>query len=665
MPPFVLGVSAVACLAAFHWLLIGLATVGAFRFWFLATPLLGAAVGCAIVTVVRLSAIDRLSVAMLTLVGLLLYLPPAEGLALTGDAAIYLTEGITIARTGGLTTVHAPLAALPPETRTLFTITADEQFPGGAFQSYAGMVYRSYYIADAATATIATSRMPLTMVWFAFIYRVAGVAVALYSTPLFALLALLVLYATARRLMAWPRALLVTLLLAVSYTQIYFGRISYAEIYGQFWTVAGILTALYWIERRTPWLLVATCFFWATTWAGRIDALFLLPTTALLLIYAGLARDRRTLSAVAGSLPVLALLVILGTNQAYVSATVEILYRRWPWLSWALVAALLLLPVVTWIAWQWGRPLQRLLQWIAPALHGIVFALTTFVVLWATLPNPLRDATVTRSFQEIIWFSSAYVTPLFYWLVLLGIGRLLWQGYDSKTFWLLATFYSMGIFFLSSYTSARVYPVSLRRLVSDLLPLMTLLVGMALAAPTPGATQGMGWLTTLLAVIRPIWQWSRWVIMLVAIGWMAFLGRPLWTIHEGVGTIAVLEEIQAALPADAVLIFEDQDSDSWVAWLAAPLYARYGAWTLILDGDTPEPALWQQATAALMATGRPVYVVTQQADLPPTLQPAGYRAILERQISWQSTLIGQTRAPYPPPIWDFAHPLKFYRLAVE
>ncbi|MCB0182767.1 MAG: glycoside hydrolase family 97 N-terminal domain-containing protein, partial [Caldilineaceae bacterium] len=529
---------------------------------------------------------------------------------------------------------------------------------------YEGILYRSYYMADAATATIATSRMPLSTVWFAFAYALAGVRAALYSTPLFALLSLLLLYAVARRLFHWPLALMVAMVVAVSYPQIYFGRLSYAEIFGQFWTLAGILTALRWVERRSPPLLVLTLFFWATTWAGRIDALLLLPATYLLFIYAALVRDRRALIAVGLTLPLLAALLYLGTNDAYAGATLEIQQWRWPWFGNALLALLLLAPLSTLLAWLWGRPIQAMLIRIRPLLHLLAFGALAFVLLWATVPNPLRNAGTTRYYQEIIWFSSAYLTPLFYWLVLLGVGRLLWGGYDAQRFWLLASFASLAAVFFYTYTSARVYPVSLRRLTSDLLPLMALLIGVALTAfPTHGSqeTERSPWVS-LRTRLATLWQWGRWPVAVTLLLWMGWLSRPLLPIHEGVGTVAYLATLHNAIPDDAVLIFEDQDSDSWVGWLSAPLYSLYGDWTLLLDGDTPDPALWHDAVNALAASGRTVYVVTQQPAYPPALELPGYTATLALELPWQSTLIGQTNAPYPPPIWDFIHPLRLYRL---
>ncbi len=643
------GIGALGALAAAHWLLIALTRLHQFQLWLLVSPLLVLTVAGALWAFWQQQWRDRAIVVGLCALGLWLYTPPAEELALSGDAAIYLNEGAFVARTGGDSTQFAPLASLSPATRTLFYLTSREQLPAHPIQSYDGLLFRGYYVQDAATATIQLSRMPLSTVWLALAHILGGLPLALASTPGFAILGLLLLYATARQLYAWPVALWTTLLLAVSYTQIHFGRAAYAEIYGQLWTVAGILTALYWIQERAPHWLLLTGLFWVTTWAGRIDALLLLGSFGLLLIYAAVERDRRSLRWVLLSLPCYGGLIWLGTNGGYVGATYEFLQIRWPWFGGALMALAVALPLAVAVAWLWGRAIQRLLQHVAPLLHGLLLLLTAFVILWATLPNPLREPTVTRNFQEIIWFSSDYLSPLLYWLVLLGIGRLLLGGYTARTFWLLATFYSLGTIFFYSYTSANVYPVSLRRLISDVLPLMVLLAGQVLAKP---------WSI-------PGWRWWRWMIAIGPLLWMLWLSWPLLQIEEGAGTAAFLAEVHATLPTDAILIFEDQDDNSWVGWLAAPLYSFYGRWTLLLDGEIPDPTLWPIAVEALAATGRPIYLITQQDPLPAPLLPPGHRATLTTQMEWRSTMIGQTRKPYPPPVWNFAHPLYIYALEAE
>ncbi|MEZ4680168.1 MAG: hypothetical protein R2932_38715 [Caldilineaceae bacterium] len=153
------------------------------------------------------------------------------------------------------------------------------------------------------------------------------------------------------------------------------------------------------MERRHPALLATAIGCWVTTWAGRVDALLLLPGDWLA-PHLCWARPGSTHARLVALLtPLFALLIYLSTNRAYVGATFELLAMQRPWFYGALFALVALLPLGTGIAWLWGGPIQRLLQRVAPLLHVVLFLLTAFVILWATVPNPLRDPTITRKFQ--------------------------------------------------------------------------------------------------------------------------------------------------------------------------------------------------------------------------------------------------------------------------
>jgi hypothetical protein len=149
---------------------------------------------------------------------------------------------------------------------------------------------------------------------------------------------------------------------------------------------------------------------------------------------------------------------------------------------------------------------------------------------------------------------------------------------------------------------------------------------------------------------------------MVALGWMGWLGWPVYQQAESKGTLAFIQELHEALPSDGVFLFENQDENSWIGWLAAPLYSLYGDWALRLDSDDPDPALLAQAVQEFQASGRTVYLVSQQNPPPSALIPPGATATLTLERLWQSSLIGQTRAPYPPPYWEFAHPVYLFKV---
>ena len=679
--PWQAGPLAVGALLLATWLLIGLAELGWFKGWPVVLPLLVVALAATVLAWWRQPMIERWTIAGLVIVGGLLYTPPAEHLPLFGDSAIYVNEAAYLARTGGLTGIYEPLAALSPAAQAPFYVSSSEQMPNTPLQSYAGFVYGGYYLTDLTGSTLQASRQPLSEVWLALWMKLVGVRGSLYNTALWGVAGLVVLYLTARHFVTQPLALWAALLLGVSYPQIHFAKAPYSEIPGQWWTLLGFYFALRWIEGRRPWSLVLVLLCWTTAWSGRIDAILLLSGVGLLGLMAATWREGSSLRWAIGVIPICALLVWLAANGPYVGATYEIVTIIWPWFGAALLALLLALPLAVASFWFLGRPLQAWLQRLAPVIHLLLFAGALFVIGWSTIPNPWRVSEVTRRFQEIIWFSSYYLTPLFFWLALAGVGWLFWKGYNAKELLLLGLALTLSALFFMNYTVAPVYPVALRRLISDVLPLLSLLAAVALAASA--APEGRNrYEQTTPPQPSPNWGGSRLldddnsslsslgrvrvgftaVLAIIALVWMGWLSWPVIQQREGEGSLAFLQELHEALPPDGVFLFENQDDNSWIGWLAAPLYSLYGDWALRLDSDEPDPAVLAQAIKEFNTSGRTAYLVSQQNPPPPSLIPPGATATLVLERLWQSTLIGQTRTPYPPPYWEFAHPVYVFKV---
>ncbi len=654
------GALALAALAAAAWLLIALARSGNFAWWPAALPLVALALVFGSAAWWRSSRFDKEATAALFVLAALLYLPPAQTLAMTGDAAIYAGDGAYIARTGGMTGEFAPLAPLSPETRDLFFISSSEQFGGGiSATAYQGIIYGSYYVVDEginpdgsrSAPTIRTARMPQVESWLALLFTTGSLSAPFYLSPLFGALALCLLYAVARRLYRQWIALWVAVLVAISYPQIYLARAPLAEIAGQFWTFAALLLALRWLDEKHPWQLAATLLLWATAWSARIDSILLIGPAALLLMWAGVRRDGRCLRAALLTAPAVIALGYLGSNPVYVGATAELAVQFINLLGPAAVTVGVGLPLLVGAAWLWG-PLSCAEIWprVRVPASVLIFVAATFVVLWSTVPNPWRDPAITRHFQEIPWFSSTYVTPLLYWLALVGVGVLLWRGFNAPEGFILLTALGLGAAYFYTYSSAPVYPISLRRLIGEVIPLMALLAGFAVAA-----------LDRLL--VRPrVRRVLQVVVAGVALLWMGAQSIPLLANHEARDELADVAALHAQLPADGVFIFEPQDADSWIGWLAAPLYSLYGDWALLLESDDPAPDALALAIREFEAAGRTAYILSQSSPAPATLTPPGYRATQVLASSWSSALIGQTRPPNQPIFWEFTQPLNMYRL---
>lgn len=646
------GVLALAALAGASWLLIALARSGFFAFWSLSLPFLAVALWLGGVAWLRSTRFDKWATTALFVLAALLYLPPAQTLALTGDAAIYAGAGSYIARTGGMSGTFEPLVPLSTPSRDLFYISSDEQFDGViAATAYAGLAYGSFYIVDDGPPTLRTARMPQVESWLALLFKSGSLRAPFFLSPIFGALALCLLYAVARRLHRPWIALWVAALLGVSYPQVYLARAPLAEIVGQFWTLAALLLALRWLAEKRPWQLAAALLLWTTAWSARIDSVLLIGPAALLLMWAAVQRDGHSLRAALLSAPVVIGLGILGSNPVYVGATAELAVQFIGLLGPTAAVVGIGLPLLLGAAWLWG-PRLHAGAWprVRRPVSLLILAIAAFVVLWSTIPNPWRDPAITRHFQEILWFSSAYVTPLLYWLALAGMGVLLLRGFDAPQGFLLLTTVGLGAAYFYTYTTSPDYPISLRRLVSDVLPLLTLMGGYALSAPAAPS-------------LRPAQVRALQVgIACIGLIWMSMVSFPLLSQHEARDEVADLESLHAQLPANGVYLFEPQDGDSWVGWLAAPLYSLYADWALLLESDTPAPDALAVAIQEFAAAGRDVYIVSQRSPAPAALTPPGYTATPVISTTWTSSLIGQTRAPYPPTYWEFALPLYVYRM---
>lgn len=650
------GYAALICLAGSAWLLIVLARVAAFSLWPLALLPLLAALALGGIAWLRCDRFDRLAALGLLLLAALLYLPPAQHIALSGDAAIYPNEAFYLLRTGRLNGVHEALAALSPESRDLFVVDSDEQFGGVVIpKAYDGILYGGYYVSDAEQAEITSSRMPQAIVWMALAAAAAGPAAPFFVSFFAACVALLALYALAAQVIArhadsrWV-ALWSTVLLAITYTQIYLARQPLSEVTGQVWTLAGFCAAVSWLQTRRPAYLILAAFFWVTAWSARLDAILLAGPAVLLLVVAAHDRDRRALvSLVVAALPLFAL-AWLGTNAAYTAATRQLVFAIYDVLTPVVLAGAIAAVTALAAAWIWGARVTRTVRGRPAQIAGwLLFALAAFVILWSTVPNPLRTPGVTRPWQEIPWFSSLYVTPLLFWLALAGFGLTLWRGGNRAQVFVIASWFGLSAAYFYTYTTSPVYPIALRRLASDLLPLTAVVAGLAI-------------------VKLPPWRWRTMAqagIAALALVWVALLSWPLASQHEARRDMAFVSALHEALPADAVVLFEPQDDDSWVGWLAAPLFSVYGDWSLLLESDTPDADLLASAVRQLQMAGRKVFVASQSPTLPGALLPAGYSASPFAEMTWNSSLIGQTRAPYPPPYWEFNLPVYLYGLEGE
>jgi len=236
------------------------------------------------------------------------------------------------------------------------------------------------------------------------------------------------------------------------------------------------------------------------------------------------------------------------------------------------------------------------------------------------------------------------VSALLIWLAVAGAGVVLWRRHIFSEQMLLVVFVaSLAAVVFWKYTTARVYPVALRRLMPEVLPGIMLLGAYAVS----WLARRRGWRSAAIALAG--------LVAALQIG----LSGQYWFYREASGTWDFTAELAARIPREAVVLFEPQEADSVVGWFAAPLWSIYDHRALLLDkGKLDEQAL-HAAVCRWQQDDRNIYVVAQKD--PAQWWPGQFAGTLISQIAWNSSIIGQSLL-FPPYIWQFSVPVSIYQL---
>ena len=654
--------SLVVTLTVWSLLAVGLATVNLFKGWIL---LIAGVLACGVGWGVRgaLKSLERptsrrelILLAMLLGVGLLLFCWPAELFPMLGDAPIYPNTAVLLARHGGLTYHYGPLDGLTQRQKQLFYIPADRQLSNIEIQSYQGLLYGAYYVMNLDHNTIVSSRPPLLSTWMGAFDMVGGKRGMLYVTPIFGTLSLIMVYFLGKRVFNADTGAMAALWLLLSFPQLHFSRTSYAEVMGQFF-VLGTLYGLVTYLQTHHWIYIVTAVAALTAaFSARLEAIFLLPTLGLFIIFLLFRRDWR-----GGGISVTALLAASGftlwtVNQPYVGATGELLwvgqlkFLRFldsaAWLGLLLGMVFLAVLAVLLVHRHKDSVLRRI-RW---GLAGVVMLGVGYLLYVRPLfPEYMfRNGIAFPTYnEEIMVVMAQYMSPPFFWMVALGgalVTLVVWRKNIrwGQALFLLATM-SFGIFSFWKYTSTRLYPVALRRMVPTILPTFALLAAFAVC-----------WLGH-----RRRWHWSGLAIAGLIAALLIGLSGPYWFYRQAPGTGDFIAEMAERLPSDAIILFEPQHEDVIVGWFASPLWSFYQRNALLLSEDSLDGETLDEVIRFWRDSGREIYIVAQRD--PADWWPGEFPGQLKDKTVWNSSIIGQSRL-FPPLIWSFAFTFFIYRL---
>lgn len=593
---------------------------------------------------VHTSRCDGLWLGPLLLAGFLLFSWPAEHFPLLGDSAIYPNTAAALIRTGGLVYHYAPLDGLTQQQKQLFYVPSERQVPGVPIRSYRGLLYGAYYVMDPGQNQVVSSRQPLAIVWMGGLGMLAGPLGMLYVTPLFGAASVAMVYLLGKSVFDARAGALAALWLLLSFPQLHFSRAPYAEAVGQFFALLG----LYGLTRalQTGWsgytgLGIAA---WAAAFAARLEILLGLPALGFFLVSLAARHGWRT--ALRDSLfMVLALGFAIWTlNRPYAGATAELLLayqaRFLQGLNECVMIGLLGLGVVALglvfvAARRWER-VRRGLQYSLAALLLLAMGYALFLRPWVERGDP------DGVHAELMPIAALYLSPVLFALAGLGSSRVALQRSSVPECWLLLLFgLSFAMIFFWQYTTARVYPVALRRLMPEVLPALVLLAAWGIR----GIERKGGW-----------WKLGRGLAYLACL-WLVGVSGLYWVEPEGHGTWALIQELERRLPKDAVILFEPLQGDVVVGWFAAPLWSLWERDALLLNREIDREEL-EGALRYWRGQGRPIYVIAQRD--PMTWWPGIFPGHPVDELRWPSSLIGQSMR-FPPVIWRFDFQFMIYR----
>jgi hypothetical protein len=206
---------------------------------------------------------------------------------------------------------------------------------------------------------------------------------------------------------------------------------------------------------------------------------------------------------------------------------------------------------------------------------------------------------------------------------------------------LLAFVATFGAAFFWKYTTARVYPVALRRLMPEVVP------GLALFGASAVCWLGQ----------RPRLRWVSAALAGLTAALLLTVSTPYWFHVGGQGALAALGTIAEQIPSDAVVLFEPQQDDAVVGWFAAPLWSFHQRDALLLSGGDLDGTLLRETLCHWQSRGREIYLVAQHD--PSAWWPGEFTGHREAEVSWNSSIIGESLL-FPPFLWRFAFTFSVY-----
>jgi hypothetical protein len=494
----------------------------------------------------------------LALGGFALYARPAEYVVNSRDPGVYTLVAARLARTGELL-ARDPLVGVV----------------GPFHEFFEGKKYPALFIHG--QDLIVPQFFPGPFAWLGVGNLVGGIWGSLYVVPVMGALAVATTFLLGRELFGRWAGLVGAVLLAASYTQVWWSRHPSSEVMAQFFVLCGLWLAVRFARRGGATTGVLAGLLLGTAMIVRVDG-FLAAAAVPLLFGYDLFTRRRARRWLLPGMPLalsagasLLYLNTLGGRYLYIIYTEHGLDRVLGFLPYVAGALGVLVAVFWSVRARWG---ERFGGWLeirgAEVALGVAFwivgvALWAYFVLpvpWETLPEDLRDYNGYRSqvLVRMVWFTTPAVAVL-------GIGGFLLAAYrlNRPRTILLGAVLGFGVLYTVMPNVAPDLPWATRRFVPAVFPGLCLLAGYA--AVEAGRAVGRLW--------NPRWGVAVSALLAaVAVVWTVQAMFPILGFREYEGAVAAFDRVEREMPEAEVVYMEMPQGYDFTASTFEYLYDR-------------------------------------------------------------------------------------------
>jgi hypothetical protein len=472
-----------------------------------------------------------------------LYSRPAEYVINSRDPGVYALFADKLARTGALLHRDPLVGAVAP------------------FHAFLeGKKYPAFYIYG--QDLIVPQFFPGPFAFLGLGNLVGDLWGSLFVVPVMGALAVGVAFVLGKELFGRWAGLIGAVLLAASYTQVWWARHPASEIMTQLFVLAGLWLAVRFVRGAGPLTGVLAGLLLGGTMLVRVDA-FLAAAAVPVLFGHDLLTKGSTRRWLYPGVPLvifagitLLYLNTVGGRYLYVIYTEHGLDKTLRLAPYLAGVALSLSVAFIFVRRRWGERIGNYFEvrgpWISlsTALCVAAVALWAYFVLpvpWESLPDGSRDfdAYRTQILVRMVWFTTPAVAAL-------GLAGFVLAAYrlDASRALLLGAFLAFGILYAAIPNVAPDLPWATRRFVPAVFPILGLLAGYAVVEI--GRWLGRVWKREAGIALAG-------ALALIALGWTLQTTLPIIGFRELEGAIGAFDRIEREIPDAEVVYMEMPD----------------------------------------------------------------------------------------------------------